>query len=58
MLDQDGSPAHTNGIGRTPGLYVLGFPWISKRKSGIVYGIEEDAGRIASHVAAYTGNLS
>jgi putative flavoprotein involved in K+ transport len=58
MLDQGGAPAHTNGIGHTPGLYVLGFPWISKRKSGIVYGIAEDASRIASHVVAHTGNAS
>jgi putative flavoprotein involved in K+ transport len=25
------------------GLYFLGFPWLSKRKSGIIYGIAEDA---------------
>jgi putative flavoprotein involved in K+ transport len=51
MRDRNGVPAHTNGIGHYPGLYVLGFPWISKRKSGIVYGVGEDAGRIAQHIA-------
>jgi putative flavoprotein involved in K+ transport len=50
LLDGNGTPAHTNGIGHNPGLYVLGFPWTSKRKSGIVYGVEEDATRIAAHV--------
>ena len=51
MLNRSGTPAHNNGIGRTRGLYVIGFPWISKRKSGIVYGVAEDARRIAAHVA-------
>ena len=26
-----------------PGLYFLGFPWLNSRKSGIIYGVEEDA---------------
>jgi len=50
MRDRAGVPAQTDGIGHAPGLYVLGFPWISKRKSGIIYGIEEDARRIAAHL--------
>jgi putative flavoprotein involved in K+ transport len=52
VLDRNGAPAHSNGVGRSPGLYVLGFPWVSKRKSGIIYGVGEDAGRIAAHLAA------
>jgi putative flavoprotein involved in K+ transport len=51
MLDRDGAPAHTKGIGCAPGLYAVGFPWLSKRKSGIVFGVGEDASRIAAHVA-------
>jgi putative flavoprotein involved in K+ transport len=51
MLDRSGTPAHNNGIGRRPGFYAIGFPWISKRKSGIVFGVAEDAGRIAAHAA-------
>ena len=52
LRDGSGLPAHTNGIGHSPGLYVLGFPWISRRKSGIIHGIAEDASRIAAHLAA------
>lgn len=51
MVDQNGAPVHTRGVGHSPGLYVLGFPWTSKRKSGIIYGVEEDGGRIAAHIA-------
>jgi putative flavoprotein involved in K+ transport len=58
MLDRNGAPAHTNGIGHAPGLYVLGFPWTSKRKSGIIFGVEEDALRIAQDIAARPNNSS
>lgn len=51
LLDRNGAPPHDEGVGRSPGLYAIGFPWISKRKSGIVFGVEEDASRIAAHVA-------
>jgi len=33
------------------GLYFIGFPWLSKRKSGTVYGVEEDAKYIAGVLA-------
>jgi putative flavoprotein involved in K+ transport len=32
------------------GLYFIGFPWLNSRKSGIVYGIEEDARHIAEAI--------
>jgi putative flavoprotein involved in K+ transport len=54
-LDRNGRSAHDNGIGRSPGLYVIGLPWLSKRKSGIVYGVGEDAGHIAAHLARSGG---
>jgi putative flavoprotein involved in K+ transport len=33
------------------GLYFVGFPWLNSRKSGIIYGIGEDAGYIAAAIA-------
>jgi putative flavoprotein involved in K+ transport len=50
LRNRSGVPTHSNGIGHSPGFYVPGFPWISKRKSGIIYGIEEGASRIAAHL--------
>jgi putative flavoprotein involved in K+ transport len=43
VLDAEGKPVHQRGISPVPGLYFLGFPWLNSRKSGIIYGIEEDA---------------
>ena len=50
MLDEYGHPRHRFGIGDSPGLYYIGSPWLSKRKSGILYGISEDAIRIVHHI--------
>lgn len=43
VFNEDKSLKHQQGIGDVEGLYFLGFPWLRKRKSGIVLGIEEDA---------------
>ena len=34
-----------------PGLYYVGFPWLCKRKSGIIPGVDEDAARVVGHLA-------
>ena len=51
VLDKEGSPLHQRGISPVRGLYFIGFPWLNSRKSGIIYGIDEDARYLASVVA-------
>ena len=58
MLDQRNQPVHRGGISPVPGLYFLGFPWLNSRKSGILYGVEEDARRITDSINAYLVNGS
>lgn len=53
VLDQRNQPVHRGGISPVPGLYFLGFPWLNSRKSGIIYGIEEDARRITDSINEY-----
>lgn len=55
VFDDRGRPRHRAGITESPGLYVIGFPWLSKRKSGILYGVSEDAAHIAQHIETYLG---
>lgn len=43
VFDSDGTLIHSNGISGIKGLYFLGFPWLRKRKSGVVLGIDDDA---------------
>jgi len=45
--------SHNNGISEIEGLYFLGLPWLRKRKSGIILGIEEDAGFMAKQILDY-----
>ena len=52
VLRADGVPEHHRGITAFPGLYVAGYPWLSRRSSGILYGVAADAERIAQHIAA------
>ena len=42
---------HEEGVSAAPGLYFLGFPWLRNRKSGIIYGIADDAAHIADAIA-------
>jgi putative flavoprotein involved in K+ transport len=51
VLDAEGKPIHKQGISSLPGLYFIGFPWLISRKSGILYGIREDAQFIADAIA-------
>jgi putative flavoprotein involved in K+ transport len=52
VLDAEGSPIFQRGISPLRGLYFIGFPWLSTRKSGIIYGIDEDAHYIAGTISA------
>ena len=46
VTEPNGMPVHQNGEAPVPGIYFIGFPWLSKRKSGVVLGIDEDARHI------------
>lgn len=50
ILDEHDKPIHTRGLSAERGLYFIGFPWLNSRKSGILYGISEDAEYIAAAI--------
>jgi len=50
VLDSEDKPIHQRGISPVQGLYFIGFPWLISRKSGIIYGIQEDARYIVSAI--------
>jgi putative flavoprotein involved in K+ transport len=54
VTDDTGRPVHRNGISDVPGIYFIGFPWLSKRKSGVILGIDEDAQRITNAILDHT----
>jgi putative flavoprotein involved in K+ transport len=53
VLDEEGNPMHKQGITGVDGLYFLGMPWLRTRKSGIIFGIKEDAEFITDMVYKY-----
>jgi putative flavoprotein involved in K+ transport len=55
VLDAEGQPLQQRGISPVRGLYFIGFPWLHSRKSGIIYGIEEDAQYIAAALKMQLG---
>ena len=52
VLDDDGFPVQERGAAKYPGLYFLGLPWLHIQKSGLFFGVGEDAEYVASHIAA------
>jgi putative flavoprotein involved in K+ transport len=52
VVDSDGYPIQKRGVTRYPGLYFLGLPWLYNRRSGILFGVGDDAAYLAAHIAA------
>ncbi len=42
LTDEDGFPIQQRGITQYPGLYFVGMNWLTKRKSAILMGVNED----------------
>jgi putative flavoprotein involved in K+ transport len=55
VLGADGTPGHRMGTTGLPGLFVLGFPWLVRRGSGIIHGADADSSRIVDTVIARAG---
>ena len=51
VFDADGYPIQRRGVTEYPGLYFVGLPWLHNAKSGLLYGVAEDAAHVASHIA-------
>jgi len=43
VFNEDGTIIHKGGVAEVEGLYFIGLPWLRKRQSGLIQGIEEDA---------------
>jgi putative flavoprotein involved in K+ transport len=50
VINREGKAIHRNGISPVKGLFFIGFPWLRSRKSGIIYGVAEDAAYLAKQI--------
>ena len=53
LLDRKGRLVHDGGVLPVPGLYVLGLPFMRRRKSSFLDGVGPDATELAEHLAGH-----
>ncbi|HVY06481.1 MAG TPA: NAD(P)-binding domain-containing protein [Burkholderiales bacterium] len=53
VLDRKGVPRHDGGVVDSPGLYLMGLPFLRRRKSSLIDGVGDDARDLSAHLAAY-----
>ena len=53
VFDHNGELKHDRGVVDAPGLYVLGLPYLRRRKSSFMHGAEDDVRELGAHLAAY-----
>ena len=53
VLDRKGFIRHDGGVADFPGMYVLGLPFMRRRKSSFIHGAEDDARDICKHLTNY-----
>jgi putative flavoprotein involved in K+ transport len=50
IFDRDGYPIHQRGVSDRPGLHFVGLPWLHNAKSGLLFGLSQDAAHIAAAI--------
>jgi putative flavoprotein involved in K+ transport len=53
VLDHKGMIRHDGGITASPGLYLMGAPFMRRRKSTLIDGAGDDARDLSAHLASY-----
>ncbi len=53
VLDRKGMLIHDGGVAAAPGLYLMGTPFLRRRKSTLIDGAGDDARELSAHLAAY-----
>ena len=52
VLDSWGYPIQQRGVTKFPGLYFLGMNLLHSRKSGILFGVGDDAAHVAADISS------
>jgi putative flavoprotein involved in K+ transport len=53
VLDHKGRIRHDGGVTPSPGLYVMGMPFLRRRKSTLIDGAADDACVLSAHLASH-----
>jgi putative flavoprotein involved in K+ transport len=57
LLERRGRIDHDGGVASTPGLYLLGLPFLRRRRSNLLAGLGLDASELSQHLVEYLGTL-
>jgi putative flavoprotein involved in K+ transport len=58
VLNRKGQITHDGGVTTWPGLYLLGMPFLRRRKSSLIDGAASDARDLTSHLVGYLDTLT
>jgi putative flavoprotein involved in K+ transport len=53
VFDRTGQVRHDGGVTASPGLYLMGMPFLRRRKSSLIDGAAADAADLSGHLAHY-----
>jgi putative flavoprotein involved in K+ transport len=53
VLDRKGMIRHDGGVVSSPGVYLMGTPFMRRRKSTLIDGAADDARDLSDHLASY-----
>jgi len=51
VFDRKGRLLHDGGVVKAPGMYVMGLPFLRRRKSSFIDGAADDAAELAAHLS-------
>ncbi len=55
IFEEDGSPIQDMGVSKEPGIYFLGLPFQTRRRSSFLFGVWYDAKYVADYIAMMRG---
>jgi putative flavoprotein involved in K+ transport len=58
VLDYKGRIRHDGGVVEVPGMYLMGIPFLRRRKSSLIDGAGDDARDLSAHLASYLSDRS
>jgi putative flavoprotein involved in K+ transport len=57
VLDRKGRIRHDGGVVEAPGLYLMGMPFLRRRKSSLIDGAGDDARDLSAHLDAHLAGV-
>ncbi len=53
VFDRKGRLRHDGGVVEAPGMYLMGIPFLRRRKSSLIDGAADDARDLSAHLASH-----